>query len=267
MEFYNLHRCLLLVQLLLAAVTAKTYVFEAGSDVHLCRNGQHFIESIRGAHAVSTENTIPVRELHTNKLVFEVNLAPCMCLLSLCVCVCLCLCVCVCSSSWKPFLTLVVLSGSQVDLWQARQHCYSIPSSALRPGTSYLADGNIFHVALEPQGEWIGKKGVPCGQFRSEFMIYEGLVEAWAYISGIGYYQLELNGNVVDPTRMLDPGWTTYQVSSPSFSLSFLFVLSFSLSSLSFPLSVFFFFFFFHSMLSLIPIFVERIICRTLFLS
>jgi alpha-L-rhamnosidase len=31
------------------------------------------------------------------------------------------------------------------------------------------------------------------------------------YISGIGYYELYFNGNKVDLSRKLDPGWTSYE--------------------------------------------------------
>jgi hypothetical protein len=30
-------------------------------------------------------------------------------------------------------------------------------------------------------------------------------------MTGLGYYEFYLNGNKVDSSRKLDPGWTTYQ--------------------------------------------------------
>jgi hypothetical protein len=34
---------------------------------------------------------------------------------------------------------------------------------------------------------------------------------AIVFISGLGYYEFYLNGNNVDPSRKLDPGWTTFE--------------------------------------------------------
>jgi hypothetical protein len=34
---------------------------------------------------------------------------------------------------------------------------------------------------------------------------------AIVYLCGLGYYQFYLNGKNVDPSRKLDPGWTTYE--------------------------------------------------------
>ena len=38
-----------------------------------------------------------------------------------------------------------------------------------------------------------------------------GVKSATAFISGIGYYQLFVEGELIDPSRRLDIGWTTYQ--------------------------------------------------------
>ena len=35
--------------------------------------------------------------------------------------------------------------------------------------------------------------------------------QATCLISGLGYYELYLNGDKIDPSRKLDPGWTTYE--------------------------------------------------------
>jgi alpha-L-rhamnosidase len=50
-------------------------------------------------------------------------------------------------------------------------------------------------------------------ELRKEFMVPNAspIKSAIAYISGIGYYELYLNGHKVDPSRKLDPGWTSYE--------------------------------------------------------
>jgi alpha-L-rhamnosidase len=51
-------------------------------------------------------------------------------------------------------------------------------------------------------------------ELRKEFMVpnTSPIKSAIVYISGIGYYELYLNGNKVDPSRKLDPGWTSYEI-------------------------------------------------------
>jgi len=57
----------------------------------------------------------------------------------------------------------------------------------------------------EWKGQWIGGSN----QLRSEFQLSEALTRARAYICGLGYYELRINGSKVG-TNVLDPGWTTY---------------------------------------------------------
>ena len=59
---------------------------------------------------------------------------------------------------------------------------------------------------------WIGSTKINMNELRKEFMVpnVSPIRMATAYISGIGSYELFLNGNTVDPSRKLDPGWTTY---------------------------------------------------------
>lgn len=82
-----------------------------------------------------------------------------------------------------------------------------------KPGT--------FQIGLssdEWQSKWItspawGKGGsMPC--FRKEFEIGEKsskLREAYVYFCGLGYGDLYLNGELIDPTRLLDPAQTNYE--------------------------------------------------------
>jgi alpha-L-rhamnosidase len=60
---------------------------------------------------------------------------------------------------------------------------------------------------------WIGSTKINMNELRKEFLVpnTSPVKSAIVYISGIGYYEFYLNGNNVDPSRKLDPGWTTYQ--------------------------------------------------------
>jgi alpha-L-rhamnosidase len=59
--------------------------------------------------------------------------------------------------------------------------------------------------AEEWKGQWIGG----ANQLRSEFELAEAVARARAYICGVGYYELRLNGAKVG-ANVLDPGWTTF---------------------------------------------------------
>jgi alpha-L-rhamnosidase len=49
----------------------------------------------------------------------------------------------------------------------------------------------------------------PAPLFRKEFSIEKKITRARVYVSGLGYYELRLNGRRVGD-QVLDPGWTTY---------------------------------------------------------
>ncbi len=49
----------------------------------------------------------------------------------------------------------------------------------------------------------------PAPLFRKEFMVGKKIRRARVYVSGLGYYELRLNGRRVGD-QVLDPGWTTY---------------------------------------------------------
>jgi alpha-L-rhamnosidase len=57
----------------------------------------------------------------------------------------------------------------------------------------------------EWKGQWIGG----ANELRTEFQIPEAAVRARAYIAGIGYSELHINGRKVGK-KVLDPAWTTY---------------------------------------------------------
>jgi alpha-L-rhamnosidase len=71
----------------------------------------------------------------------------------------------------------------------------------------------LFNPKDDFQGIWIGSKRISMNEVRKEFTLPNLAIQsATAFISGIGYYELYINGINVDITRKLDPGWTTYQV-------------------------------------------------------
>jgi alpha-L-rhamnosidase len=61
-------------------------------------------------------------------------------------------------------------------------------------------------------GQWIGHDYINMNQLRTIITLKSTPVRsATAFISGIGYYQLYIEGELVDQSRRLDVGWTTYQ--------------------------------------------------------
>ena len=72
--------------------------------------------------------------------------------------------------------------------------------------TAFLAPNSEF------SGAWIGHTAINMNELRKEFITpTAGTTRATVFISGIGYYELYMNGVQVDPSRRLDPGWTLYE--------------------------------------------------------
>ncbi|CAF4205878.1 unnamed protein product [Rotaria sp. Silwood2] len=63
------------------------------------------------------------------------------------------------------------------------------------------------------QVNWIGSTQIYRHELRKEFNVSNTspIRSATVFISGIGYYEMYLNADSIDPSRKLDPGWTTYQ--------------------------------------------------------
>jgi alpha-L-rhamnosidase len=61
---------------------------------------------------------------------------------------------------------------------------------------------------------WIGSTKINMNELRKEFTVpnTSPIKSAIVYITGIGYYELYVNGKRVDPSRKLDPGWTDYEI-------------------------------------------------------
>ena len=70
------------------------------------------------------------------------------------------------------------------------------------------------YIINEDDLNWIGSTKINMNELRKEFTVpnTSPVKSAFAYISGLGYYEFYLNGNKVDPSRKLDPGWTTYEL-------------------------------------------------------
>jgi alpha-L-rhamnosidase len=66
-----------------------------------------------------------------------------------------------------------------------------------------------FEVGLLSREEWKGQWIGGANQLRTEFQLPENVVRARAYIAGIGYYELRINGEKVG-RNVLDPARTTY---------------------------------------------------------
>jgi alpha-L-rhamnosidase len=60
---------------------------------------------------------------------------------------------------------------------------------------------------------WIGSNRVNMNELRKEFQVSNSspIQSAIGYISGLGYYELYINGYKTDMSRKLDPGWTVYE--------------------------------------------------------
>jgi len=91
----------------------------------------------------------------------------------------------------------------KIRYWTSHDEVSAWSSSSFRTA--------LFDTWRDMPWQWIGRQDVPFGEIRKDFDVSKTVQSATAYISGIGYYHLFINGENVDPTRRLDPGWTTYE--------------------------------------------------------
>jgi alpha-L-rhamnosidase len=68
----------------------------------------------------------------------------------------------------------------------------------------------LFNPKDELTADWIGSRLINMNELRREFHIPQNILSATVFMSGMGYGTLYVNGINVDPSRRLDPGWTTY---------------------------------------------------------
>ncbi len=66
-----------------------------------------------------------------------------------------------------------------------------------------------FGTGLFSKNDWTGMWIGGANQLRKEFQVKGRIARARAFICGLGYYELRLNGRKVG-ANVLDPGWTTY---------------------------------------------------------
>ena len=66
-----------------------------------------------------------------------------------------------------------------------------------------------FEIGLLSPGDWNCEWIGAANQLRTEFDLSGPVAKARAYIAGIGYYELHINGTKVG-SRVLDPAWATY---------------------------------------------------------
>jgi len=87
--------------------------------------------------------------------------------------------------------------------YQTNQHGSEWFSAYFRTGLFSLDDWS---------GEWIGSESMNMNQLRTVINLKSNPIRsATAFISGVGYYHLFIEGEIIDPSRRLDVGWTTYQ--------------------------------------------------------
>ncbi len=103
--------------------------------------------------------------------------------------------------------TQVVYDGTPLE---SAQRCYWKVRTWDRGGnvSSYSQPAEFEMGLLSPEewkGQWIGG----ANQLRTEFQLADSVRHARAYIVGLGYYELRINGSKVG-TNVLDPAWTTF---------------------------------------------------------
>ncbi|CAF4075806.1 unnamed protein product [Rotaria sordida] len=103
--------------------------------------------------------------------------------------------------------------------YQVRLRLWTSASETATPWTSWIPFRTSmynFHQYLMDHNDevnWIGSTQIYMNELRKEFNVpnTSPIRSATIFISGIGYYEMYLNGDNIDPSRKLDPGWTTYQ--------------------------------------------------------
>jgi alpha-L-rhamnosidase len=96
--------------------------------------------------------------------------------------------------------------------WTTVSETASLWTNWIRFRTSVF-DLHEYIMAQNDDVNWIGSTQIYMNELRKEFNIPNAspIRTATVLISGLGYYELYLNGQSVDASRKLDPGWTTYE--------------------------------------------------------
>ena len=128
------------------------------------------------------------------------------------------------------------LTERKADLWDAKKvesdRSVFVPydGKALQSNTTYFWKVRVwdnqhetsgwsktasFHTGLLHQSDWSARwitphdPGISSPILRKEFTLRKPIQRAFAFVSGLGYYELSLNGKKVGH-HVLDPGWTEY---------------------------------------------------------
>ena len=91
--------------------------------------------------------------------------------------------------------------------WQLRYWSSTGAVSEWAEGTFRTA---LFDAEADWAGAWIGSDQSNMNQLRRAFTLPADATRATVFYSGVGYSELWLDGAKVDPSRVLDPGWTNY---------------------------------------------------------
>ena len=85
-------------------------------------------------------------------------------------------------------------------------------------GWSASAEFEIGLIDLNVDGKWIGapwsgspRTSAPVPEFTKEFTLAQKSSACRLYISALGIYSVEINGQAVDDTERMAPGWTQYE--------------------------------------------------------
>jgi alpha-L-rhamnosidase len=100
----------------------------------------------------------------------------------------------------------------RVRIWTTVSNQSSLWTDWIRFRTSVF-DLHEYIIKNQDKVFWIGSTEIYMNELRKEFnIINESPIRAaTCLISGLGYYELYLNGEKIDSSRKLDPGWTTYE--------------------------------------------------------
>jgi alpha-L-rhamnosidase len=100
----------------------------------------------------------------------------------------------------------------RIRIWTTLSNQPSSWTNWIRFRTS-IFNFHDFIMQKNDEVNWIGSTQIYMNELRKEFNVPNAspIRTATVFISGVGYYELYLNGQNVDPSRKLDPGWTTYE--------------------------------------------------------
>ncbi len=103
--------------------------------------------------------------------------------------------------------TQVVYGGKQ--LASGRTYYWKVRFWDKQGSASAYGEPAQFEMGLLAREEWKGQWIGGANQLRTEFQLTDTVVGARAYVCGLGYYELRINGAKVG-NNVLDPAWTTY---------------------------------------------------------